>query len=121
MKKNLKLIFFSLVLISCAGKDIENVKIKGTVFNKQTDMPIKNSNITIEVECSKYDNSPDESYNDYEIKTVKIDADGNYSVSFNKGALVIFDVAVNGYSRYIYKLDISKSENTHDIYLIPLH
>lgn len=113
--------FFSLVLISCAGKDVENITIKGTIFNKHTNKPIKNSNITIEVECSKYDNSPDESYNDYEIKTVKIDADGNYSVSFNKGALIIFDVVMDGYSRYIDKIYINKKENTHDIYLIPVH
>lgn len=116
--------FFSLVLISCSGKDVENVTIKGTVYNKLTDKPIKNSNITIEIECWKYANSPDESYAEHEKKYVKIDHNGNYEVNFNKGAFVTFNVGTNeqgGYSVHASNLYINKSENIYDIYLIPFH
>ncbi len=124
MKKIIKLMFLSLVLISCEGKDVENVTIKGAVFNKQTDKPIKNGKLEIEIECWKYGNSPDESYNEHEIKFVKIDAEGEYSVSFNKGAFVTFRVGTNengGYRRNVSSLYVKESKNIHDIYLIPVH
>lgn len=72
MKKIIKLMFLSLVLISCVRKDVESVTIKGTVFNKQTDKPIKDSNITIEIVCWKYGNSPDESYAEHEKNMLKL-------------------------------------------------
>ncbi|MEL1252979.1 hypothetical protein AAEO57_04265 [Flavobacterium sp. DGU38] len=119
MKKYILLL--SMFLISCTRKDIENVTIKGTVFNKTTDKPIKNKKIEIEIECWKYANSPDESYAEHEKKYIKTDSNGNYSVNFNKGAFVTFHVEENGFGRYVGKLYINKNEHTHDIYLIPLH
>lgn len=119
MKKITLLIFISLIVISCT-KDIENITIKGTVFNKHTQKPIKNKSIQIEIECWKYGRSTDESYGEHEKKFVKIDSNGNYSVSFNKGAFVTFQISSKGYGYYVDNLYIHRSEVSHNIDLIPL-
>lgn len=102
-------------------KDVENITIKGIVFDKYTHKPIKNKIIGIKIECWKYGNSPDESYAEHEIKRIIVGSNGNYSVSFNQGAFVTFDVATDGYGRYINSLYVNNKEETHNIDLIPLH
>ena len=120
MNKIIAIIVFSILIISCQ-KDIENITIKGTLFDKSTHKPLKNKNIIIEIECWKYGNSPDESYNEHEKKYVKIDSNGNYTVNFNKGAFVTFQIFENGYSIYIDNLYINKKQHIHDIYLANLN
>ncbi|CAD0002256.1 hypothetical protein [Flavobacterium chungangense] len=118
------ILLLSMFLISCTGKDVENITIKGTVFNKHTQKPIKNENIVIEIECWKYANSPDESYAEHEKKHVETDHNGNYTVSFNKGAFVTFNLGTNEHGGYFVNasnLYINKSENIYNIYLIPIH
>jgi hypothetical protein len=116
----LLLLFVSYITISCS-KDVENISIKGTVYNKHTQKPLTNKNIQIEIECWKYGRSTDESYGEHEKKHVRVDSDGNYIVNFNKGAFVTFAISTNGFGYYIDNLYINSNENTHDINLIPLH
>jgi len=121
MKKILIFLLFSTIIISCSkDKDIDNIVIKGTLFNKYTHKPIKNKDIRIEIDCWKYGNSPDESYAEHQIKNIKIDSNGNYTVSFNKGAFIVFRVNTNEYGSHVSNLYVTKSKHTYDIELSPL-
>lgn len=119
--KNSLLLFIFLFIISCQ-KDVENITIKGIIFDTYTHKPIKNKVIGIEIVCWKYGNkhSSDPSYAEHELRRILVDSNGNYSVSFNQGALVTFDISTDGYGRYQKSFYIKNSEVTHNIDLIPL-
>jgi len=108
------IIFLFFLAFSCT-KDIENVTFEGKVIDYNKSNPI--SDVKVIFTCWKYGNSPDSSYSENETIIVKTDKNGNYQVSFDKGAFIEVKVFRYGYLGYNYSEEIFNQNNKLNIYL----
>ena len=108
-----KLFFLFFILFFSCQKDIYNLTISGIVKDIELDSPIEGAKIKLW--CWKYNNSPDESYADYEIKTVTTNESGEYEVFFDKGAYLELKIRANGYKSQHIAEYIGRSNITMNI------
>ncbi|MGY5352459.1 hypothetical protein ACXGQW_07835 [Wenyingzhuangia sp. IMCC45533] len=107
-------------MVSCSKKDVNNLSIKGTIKDKFTNERVVLKESELKVECWKWDGSRDDSYADFERIKLPTDSSGEFSLDFDKGALIIVIIKAEGYQKYVKKIYAKKSDNTCDISLIPL-
>lgn len=101
MKQRIK-IFFSIIIIICliivgyfavyyfSAQDIENIKVKGYVYDKSNKTPIENVLVTIVNERYE-DDKGRTNYDEYlgkDKKVVYTDKNGYYEVEFDKSSYV---------------------------------
>ena len=101
-----------MTILSC-NKDIENITVEGVVTSYETQEAFNNVDVT--VICWKYGNSPDQSYSEYETKTITTDSEGKYKVTFDKGAYVEVKVNFDGYNEAHETKEIYQKKNTINI------
>lgn len=106
------LILTTLIFLSCRG-DILDITVHGVVKDADTDIPIKNADVTII--CWKYGDTPDESYTEDETKIVTTDGNGEYSVEFDKGAYLEVKVSSDGYIDSHISEEIYQKDNSMDV------
>ena len=106
---------FLLILIcfmSCQN-DIENVTIKGKVIDAQTKEAL--SNVKLSIVCWYYGDSPDESYSGQETKTAITNENGEYEITFDKGAFLEVKVDRQGFKKSHESEYINSKNNTINI------
>ena len=120
MRKIIFILSMFSFLTSCSQSDVNNINLKGVVKNNKTKEPVIVKKAEFKIECWKYGNSTSEGYGDFERINIETNDKGEFSKTFDKGALIIFIIKAEGYKKFVKKLYLKKSDNTYDINLIPL-
>ena len=110
----MKKLFFIIVIcfMSCQN-DVENITIKGKVIDKHTKEALPN--VELSIVCWYYGNSPDESYSGQETKTIITNENGEYEITFDKGAFLEVKVDRQGFKKYNESEYINGKSNTINI------
>ena len=114
------IIIILLVSISCSRNDIENISLNGIVKNSVTNKSIQIKKSELKIECWKWAGSKGEAYGDFERIRIPTNTQGEFSLNFDKGALIIIVIKAEGYEKFVKKIYVKESNNVCDVNLIPL-
>lgn len=120
MKKIILKLLMLYFLTACSQNDVENISLSGVVRNSMTNKIIQIKKSEFKIECWKYSGSKDESYSDSEKVYIETNDKGEFSKTFDKGALIIFIIKAEGYQKFVKKIYVKESNNVCDVNLIPL-
>lgn len=102
------------IFSTCTNNDIENVRLKCTVFQKNGETPIPN--LKFMVHNYAYAGGPDAGYQQMDEYEVVTDENGSFSLNFDRSAYVQIDTLF-GDGKLLKELYIKKQNVNATIYL----
>ncbi|WP_299213252.1 hypothetical protein [uncultured Dokdonia sp.] len=103
-----------LLLTSC-NNDIQDVVLEGYVYDKTTELPIKNA--LLKIENAYYEGGDFDSYNHYDKYEITTNEKGYFKIELDKSAYIQIDINEAGYQNYFQAIEVYSKSLSKMIYL----